>query len=150
MRIFQADLDFYSILFLTNFIFINLICLENGNVPIEGFFLYIFGLYQFFIMVLVGYTYNGFIYDLTILMLFTGLTGAGWHLPTGRNTLRNLHLRTYIFLSPSVSLLRRLLGGITRLYPAFPGLPLPPDWRALDFTTNLTHLAQDLNPLRQE
>ena len=40
-------------------------------------FLYIFGLYQFFIMVLVGYTYNGFIYDLTILMLFTGLTGAG-------------------------------------------------------------------------
>ena len=62
--------DFYSILFLTNFIFINLICLENGNVPIEGFFLYIFGLYQFFIMVLVGYTYNGFIYDLTILMLF--------------------------------------------------------------------------------
>ena len=63
-------MDFYSILFLTNFIFINLICLENGNVPIDGFFWYIFGLYQFFIMVLVGYTYNGFIYDLTILMLF--------------------------------------------------------------------------------
>ena len=57
-------------------------------------------LYQFFMVVLVGRTYSCFIYDFIILLLFTGLTGLGWHLPTRRTTLWNLDLRTYIFLCP--------------------------------------------------